>query len=173
MYCSPFFCKIKGPVLFYLPGYLTFYRHLVYNSNMEEEKISAAFLKNRLEGQFKEKKVKLAYLFGSSVSGRTGPMSDIDIAVLFYNEVEDILSKTLELSGEVKEILGTEKIDLGNLDRDNLSFCYNVIKTGKCIFGEEEDRVRFEVDVLDEYLDFQYYAEEYNQAYTARILNNG
>ncbi len=55
--------------------------------------------------------VKVAYLFGSSVRGHTGPLSDIDIAVLLDGRVSPFDFR-LRLSASLAQELGTEQFDL-------------------------------------------------------------
>jgi len=127
------------------------------------------FLREKFSPLFKKSGIILAYLFGSQAKGEIGPMSDIDIAVLWNKEEKDKLKKSLLLQSRMKERLRTEYIEVGSLNDQTLSFCYNVIKDGICIFGNEKDRVEYETSILNEYLDFSYLAEEYNRAFSQAI----
>lgn len=131
-----------------------------YDLQLVREKLSPFFTKSR---------VILAYLFGSQVKGEIGPMSDIDIAVLWNKDEKEKLKKSLLLQSRIKERLRAEYIEVGSLNDQTLSFCYNVIKDGICIFGNEKDRVEYETSILNEYLDFSYLAEEYNRAFSQAI----
>jgi len=53
-----------------------------------------------LERIFKKEEVILAYLFGSAARKKVGPLSDIDIAVLFSEKVkkDDYFDKRLKLA---------------------------------------------------------------------------
>ncbi len=132
----------------------------------ELKKYNWQFLRERLSSLFTKSGVILAYIFGSQAKGKIGPMSDIDIAVLWNKEEKGKLKKSLLLQSRIKEELCTEYLEIGSLNDQALSFCYNVIKDGICIFGKEKDRVEYETSILNEYLDFSYLAEEYNRAFT-------
>jgi len=132
----------------------------------ELRKYDLQVLREKLSPLFTKSGVILAYLFGSQAKGEIGPMSDIDIAVLWNKEEKEKLKKSLLLQSRIKERLRTECIEVGSLNDQALSFCYNVIKDGICIFGKEKDRVEYETSILNEYLDFSYLAEEYNRAFT-------
>jgi len=127
------------------------------------------FLREKLSPLFTKSRVILAYLFGSQAKGEIGPMSDIDIAVLWNKDEKEKLKKSLLLQSRIKERLRAECIEVGPLNDQALSFCYQVIKDGICIFGKEKDRVEYETFILNEYLDFSYLAEEYNRAFTEAI----
>lgn len=112
----------------------------------------------------------MVYFFGSQVKGKLGLMSDVDLTILWSNDDKEPMMKSLKLQSEVRELLKDELIEMGPLNEQTLSFCYNVIKDGVCIFGREEDRVRYETYILNEYLDFLYLADEYNQIFKESIL---
>ena len=61
----------------------------------------------------KYKQVKAAYLFGSAASGKTGKLSDIDIAVLLSTvpNVKSLLNLKLNLITELTEVFKSNKID--------------------------------------------------------------
>jgi predicted nucleotidyltransferase len=113
--------------------------------------------------------IKLAYFFGSAYRRATGPLSDIDLAILWPRIVNAPMLKSLELQQEIKDKLAEERFEIGCLNGQNLSFCYIVISTGACIYGQETDRVAYETEILSQYLDFNYLAEEYNRAFDQRI----
>ena len=135
----------------------------------ELKKYDSQFLREKLCPFFTKSGVILAYLFGSQVKGEIGPMSDIDIAVLWNKDEKEKLKKSLFLQSQIKERLRAESIEVGSLNGQALSFCYHVIKDGICIFGKEKDRVEYETFILNEYLDFSYLAEQYNRAFTQAI----
>lgn len=132
----------------------------------ELKRYDAQSIREKLSPLFTKSRVILAYLFGSQAKGKIGPMSDIDIAVLWNKDEKEKLKKSLLLQSRIKERLQAEYIEVGSLNNQALSFCYTVIKDGICIFGKEKNRVEYETFILNEYLDFSYLAEEYNRAFT-------
>ncbi|KKS93524.1 MAG: hypothetical protein A3H59_02465 [Candidatus Jacksonbacteria bacterium RIFCSPLOWO2_02_FULL_43_9] len=61
--------------------------------------------------------VVLAYLFGSHVSGNPGPLSDIDIAIVFDEVVprDAYFKREIGLMGEVSSAIGKDRIDVVNI----------------------------------------------------------
>lgn len=96
--------------------------------------------------------VKFAYLFGSSVWGETGPLSDIDIAVFLDRRVSPFDFR-LRLAALLAQALGSENFDLVTLNDAPLLLKYEVIRGGRVIKEDKSKRVAFETKVLSEYLD--------------------
>lgn len=135
-----------------------------------KRKYTSELLAKSLGPIFQKFNPQLVYFFGSAYRGRIGPLSDIDLAVLWPKGVNVPMLKSLELQNEIQEFLQVDRFEVGCLNGQNLSFCYNVIKTGKCIYGEDEDRVTYETEVLSQYLDFSYLGEEYNRIFDQKML---
>jgi len=77
-----------------------------------------------------------AYLFGSLASGRTGPMSDVDIAILLkepYPKGRYLIHQIDYLSFRIEEVLNKE-VDVVEMNRQGLIFQHNILKTGKLIY---------------------------------------
>lgn len=127
------------------------------------------FLRRILGPIFAKSQVKLAYLFGSHAKGQVGPMSDLDIAILWEEKEPTPMLKSLLLQRQIKDCLGTEKIEVGPLNNQDMSFCFSVISEGECLYGDEKVRVEYEADLLNEYLDFQFFAEAYNRAFLDKL----
>lgn len=133
---------------------------------------TAKLLVKNLSFIFQKFAPQLVYFFGSAYRGRAGPLSDIDLAVLWPKGINVPMLKSLEMQQAVKEHLGEERFEVGCLNGQNLSFCYSVISTGVCIYGKEEDRVAYETEILSQYLDFGYLAEEYNQIFNQKVTGS-
>lgn len=109
----------------------------------------------------REQAVTVAYLFGSAAEGATGPLSDVDIAVLLQEGHDLTLDLRLHLMDKLAEILGRET-DLVILDEANPLLRYEVISHGKVLYcRDESERVAFEERTLDEYLDMGKIEKEY------------
>ena len=112
--------------------------------------------------------VKFAYLFGSMASGRTGPMSDVDIAV--YLDDDAVQPDTrLEILGQLMDIFETDEIDLVVLNRAALSLRMSAIKNRIVLTNNKPfERHLFESKTMREYFDFSRFEKN---ILTRRYLN--
>jgi uncharacterized protein len=98
--------------------------------------------------------VSLGYLFGSQVEENTGPMSDIDLAILFDDQ-EDTLGARSRLAHELGKALGTNRIDVVSLGEAPVELAHAVIAQGICIYERDPaTRVEFEARVMSLYGDY-------------------
>ncbi len=102
------------------------------------------------------REIKLAYLFGSRVTGNTGGTSDYDFA--FYLDEKDtkkLYDLKFTLMDEISRALKTDTVDIVILNiTESPELKYNIIKEGKLIFSEEPFQVIVEPKILNEYFDF-------------------
>lgn len=120
----------------------------------------------------REKDVVAVYLFGSYASGRTGPLSDVDVAVLLdeANFPSSYFDRELELLGKVNHTLRTDEVSFVLLNKVPLTVQYGVLKASKLIYCKDEiKRVRFETIVFDRYLDFAVVLREYDKILFSKI----
>ena len=98
--------------------------------------------------------VSLAYLFGSQVTGQTGPLSDYDLAILL--DSPDGSAHTLaRLGHELAVQLQTSQVDLVLLNRTAIELAYHVIATGRLLYQRDvATRVEYEAQVLSQYGDY-------------------
>ena len=98
--------------------------------------------------------VRLAYLFGSQVDGRTGPISDIDLGILF-EDGGDTLNARSKLAYELGKELGFQRIDIVSLREASIELAYGIISQGICVYQHDNAlRVEFEAQVLSRYGDY-------------------
>ncbi|MCP4168937.1 MAG: nucleotidyltransferase domain-containing protein [Chloroflexi bacterium] len=98
--------------------------------------------------------VRLAYLFGSRVTGNVGPDSDYDIAVLLDADVEE-LAAIAEIAHELALSLATDKIDVIPLNLASIELAYAVIAHGKLLYQRDTaTRVEYEAYVMGRYGDY-------------------
>lgn len=98
--------------------------------------------------------VRLAYLFGSQASGKTGPMSDVDLGILFSEDV-DIQQVLSEIAHRISKVVHGKAVDIVSLNNAPVELAYAVIAQGFCIYRvNEAERVEFEAQVLGEYGDY-------------------
>ena len=135
----------------------------------EKSKISAL---RRFLG--KQKFVRFAYVFGSHARRDTGPLSDIDIAVYLDEKLNKNKSheKELFLINEISGILGTDKFDIVILNNSRLLLNFNIIRDG-VVLKSNVERIRFEKNVMGEYMDREYHERIHADIGLKRISRRG
>jgi len=100
-----------------------------------------------------EKNILLTYIFGSQVTGKTGPLSDYDFAV-FLSQKPPFQFK-YKLKNKLLSILNSKQVDLVILNDAPIELKYKIIATGKVIFQKNSIvRTEFEADTLSRYFDY-------------------
>ncbi len=119
--------------------------------------------------------VILAYLFGSTVRGDTGRLSDVDIGILLDEKLskEDRFDLELKLISEMAILIKKNKIDLVVLNEAPLLLAHNVIKDGIVLKSDEAERVKFETKILSMYIDEKYYIKRHTEETLKRIAEAG
>lgn len=114
--------------------------------------------------------IMFAYLFGSTARMEDNKKSDIDIAVYLTKDTiqhSPLYPESLSLSLEKKI---KRPIDIRVLNNQNLRFLHQVLKDGELLFSKNNtQRVLFETDVYDRYLDFKYFIDQYNRLRRERL----
>lgn len=105
-----------------------------------------------------------AYLFGSQATGKAGPLSDTDIAVLLDREPESYLEYRLDLFGRLADALRSDNIDLVILNRTSLLLRDRVVRHGKVLYCRDQAaRITFEARSILQNLDFQPHRDLYRR----------
>ena len=106
------------------------------------------------------REIVLAYLFGSLVKRKRGPVHDIDVAVLVSPDRLKALDQAepygyrARLVVEIAGRLGTNKIDLVLLNQSSPVLLRQVIGKGRLIYSvSEEKRILFETSALRRHAD--------------------
>ena len=100
-----------------------------------------------------ENNILLAYIFGSQLKGKTGPLSDYDFAV-FLSQKPSFQFK-YKLKNKLVDVLNTGQVDLIILNDAPVELKYKVIATGKIIFQKNSAaKVEFEADTLGRSFDY-------------------
>ncbi|GAW93090.1 type VII toxin-antitoxin system MntA family adenylyltransferase antitoxin [Calderihabitans maritimus] len=108
--------------------------------------------------------VHTCYLFGSRATGGAGPDSDVDLAVLFfpYDPTVHNLDLQVEMEAALSRTLHPLKVDLVFLQKEKITFRFEVISSGKVIYCRDHDeRTDFEDIVVRDYLDFAPFLNRY------------
>lgn len=114
----------------------------------------------RLKDIFKDYPyIASAYLFGSQASGKIGPMSDVDIAILLKGNAPTgtkLLHEEDYLAYRIAKALEVREVDLIDLNSKGLIFQHNVLRTGKLIYDDDPTfRIKFEMRVISNFCDFE------------------
>ncbi|MDP3296877.1 MAG: nucleotidyltransferase domain-containing protein [Thermodesulfovibrionia bacterium] len=112
---------------------------------------------NRLEGikvfWGKNSDIFLVYLFGSLVERKYA--NDVDLAILFNTKPS--YERITELFGKLYKLLGTQKIDIVDLNRAGPCFKFNTIRSGKLLYMKDINTLNsFEGKVIKEHMDTEY-----------------
>ncbi len=117
--------------------------------------------------------VLVAYLFGSQVLGRPGPLSDLDVAVLLSGAptADECFEARLEFIGGLMNLLHTNDVDVLVLNRAPLVLRYQVLRTGQVVYcRDRQAMVSFRVRTLNEYLDFKPVLDHHRKLFFKHIL---
>ena len=94
------------------------------------------------------------YLFGSYASGHARPKSDIDLGVLFIENVDCFVRVNMET--EVSNLLSKD-VDLIDMRKSSPFLRHQIYKYGKTIYQNGEDfPFQFRADSIRDYLDTGY-----------------
>ena len=101
-----------------------------------------------------QSEVLLAYLFGSRARGDAGPLSDIDMGILF-DRGTDRVAACSRLGSALASALGTGRIDVVSLRDAPVELAYAVISEGEVLYERDvEARVEYEADTMSRYFDY-------------------
>ncbi|MCX5973375.1 MAG: nucleotidyltransferase domain-containing protein [Coprothermobacterota bacterium] len=112
-------------------------------------------LKEQLKDQLSSMAgIRLAYLFGSHATGKAGPGSDIDLALLL-DPLFLCIAEEERIRHELCLALGSDCLDMVVLNRAPIELAFAVISQGKVLLQRDlETRVEYEADTLSRYYDF-------------------
>lgn len=116
------------------------------------------------------------YIFGSQASGKIGPLSDYDIAILLDQRIKSDKYYHLQLRilSELNSILASDRVDLVILNKANTILAMKIITEGKTLFScDEISRIAFEARTISRYQDRSFYEERYNKILFRQIAATG
>lgn len=120
------------------------------------------------------------YIFGSSASGKTGPLSDLDIAVLLDEALVPLKERFRvhrDLIAEAMHACRRSDVDLVLLNGAPPLLAYEVVSSGALLYEREKSRrTSYEAHAVQRYLDlipFFATAREYLKRQLLRPGNHG
>lgn len=100
--------------------------------------------------------VRLAYLFGSQARGETGPLSDVDLAIVLDPTITDADADARrdDLNARLMQLLRRNDVDLVLADRAPPLLRHRIVSRGVCLFAREPvEATHFAVRALHDYED--------------------
>ena len=82
--------------------------------------------------------VRLGVLFGSQARGIAGTHSDVDVAVEFDESVDDRFRARLTLGADLARALGTDDVDVVDLDDVRPAVGYSALDRGRVLVGDPD-----------------------------------
>ena len=125
-----------------------------------------------LQCLFQQHPVRLAYLFGSQVTRRTHPSSDVDVAVLLDESLtsDERFAERLRLLGDLSCIFGTDNVDLVILNAAPPLLAYETLRHGVLLYcTDAQARIAFQVHTLRAYEDTIPLRRVLSEAMVARL----
>jgi predicted nucleotidyltransferase len=122
----------------------------------------------QLEAIARKHRARLILQFGSTVSGKTHPRSDIDIAVLL-DRPDISLRERAELLHDLQSLFSERDVDLVILNRADPLLLKQVSDRCVCLYGSERELQRFRLLAFKRYQDHGRYFEM-ERRYVKRML---
>mgnify|MGYP001577460396 CR=1 FL=1 len=129
-------------------------------------------LEQHIIEQLQIHKVSLVYLFGSYAEETAQPMSDIDIGVVFSEEISpnSLGIYYNAMYNILADVFPEHSIDIVFLQMTSLELCFDVIRHGKILYAHSNDeRYNFEEKTQILYADFKPLLDEFDSAIIERI----
>ena len=124
----------------------------------------------------KESGIVALYAFGSLASGDLKPLSDLDFGIIVSRKLnkQKRFDCHLDLIGTFNQVLGTDEVDLVQMNDAPMHFSYNIIKSGKLIYCRDKTELaEFIEKTIKLYLDFKYFRNAFDNAYLKGIGYRG
>lgn len=103
--------------------------------------------------------IRALYLFGSQATGKTGPLSDIDVAVLLDEKAvrpERFFRFRLELIAAAARGCRRPDVEVVILNEATPVLKYEVVRAGRLVYERDRSlRIEFEARAVQHYLDLE------------------
>jgi predicted nucleotidyltransferase len=129
-----------------------------------------------MPGILQHKPVSLAYLYGSMATGRTGPFSDVDIALLVDEGLSPLnrLKLMLRVQLELADQADIADADVRIVNDAPLVFRGRVVSDGILVYARnEQERIDFETSTRLRYFDYQPVHRSLQDAFFADLRERG
>lgn len=112
--------------------------------------------------------LELIVQFGSSVSGRMHPGSDVDLAVL-YRQMPGAYAGLGELEADLQTLVPDRKVDLGVLNHADPLFLKQVMDNARLLYGSSRVFAQMKLYAFKRYHDHRPYLDM-ERAYVERAI---
>ena len=113
--------------------------------------------------------VRLVLLFGSAVTGKTHPGSDLDIAVMFADS-EAARAGVFDLMAEVQDVFPDREVDLALINGADPLFLKKILENCELLFGEPRTLAELKMYAFRRYIDHKRYLKMEGE-YIKRLLD--
>lgn len=125
----------------------------------------------------KNPEILAVYLFGSSIYGKKGKLSDLDVGIVFKepNKILDDPKKSLKIYEQLFDVFAplvenTNQLDLVFLQKTPLALQKEALIKGKLIYGQEEKLTDYKEKILLKYADIKPLRSHfYQEIYRTRL----
>jgi predicted nucleotidyltransferase len=150
-------------------------RHLESAPGRQPGSLLLSQLREQMPAILADEPVQLAYLYGSSVSERTTPFSDVDVALVVGTMLQPLvrLELILRVRLALADCCGIDA-DVRVIDDAPLVFRGRVVTDGVPIFARSEDlRVAFETQTRMRYFDYLPIHRQLQESFFQNVRERG
>ncbi|MDI6688943.1 MAG: nucleotidyltransferase domain-containing protein [Actinomycetota bacterium] len=137
---------------------------------MELFKFSNNANENDFEKIARRFNLRMILAFGSAVSTRVHPQSDVDIAVL-CKKPDLSMEKYSDLLFELQKLIPEREVDLAVINQADPLFLKKIMERNEILYGKESDLARLKIYAFKRYVDHRKYfrmEEEFARRFIAR-----
>lgn len=130
----------------------------------------------KIRKYFATQPVEVVYLYGSQATGDSHSRSDYDFGVVFTESIDKSkrFDKKLEYMAELGSIVGTDRVEVLDLNSAPVYYQYSAIAPRKDIYVKDEGkRIDFESNVLSRYFDRLLYLKRHTYSSLSTIALEG
>jgi predicted nucleotidyltransferase len=122
--------------------------------------------------------VGAVYVFGSAATGRVGPLSDLDLAILLnrtgLTQAHGDPQYAASLAADLMQQLQTNRVDLVLLHEASPLLAHRVIRDGRILYNAEPQSLHaFQFRAIQRYLDTKRLRESQAGALAVRLQTGG
>jgi predicted nucleotidyltransferase len=105
-------------------------------------------------------RIRLILVFGSAVTGRVHPQSDVDLAILF-DRSEPVPQDYADLIGDLQALFPDREVDLGVINHADPLFLKKITEHCEILYGPVAELQRLRIYAFKRYVDHaKYFAME-------------